>query len=156
MTRLGPSSVVFGALFAIMGVAGLAVAILNAQFRFFALAAALILLLVAGSMLSKAARIANQLPAIVGRSVRIEVWGHALEPTALRVSSVRVIGAGLHIFLSSPVAGSPKDLKIAQPSNARLSDTQLTIDNAAYISLAGRKLEHADDSPALRLWWPAA
>lgn len=130
---------------------------LNPHWRLPGIGIANISFLTAASVLSSAARIADQLPSLVGRSVRIEVWGQPIEATVtLEVQAVRVIGAGLHIYLRSPLARSPRDLKIAQPSAAELTDTQLTIARAAYISLAGTKLDRSRHQPALRVWWPAA
>ncbi len=146
-----------GAFFAGIGLAGLAVAMLNSQWRLLGIAVAVISFFAAASVFSNAARIARQLPTLVGKSVRIEAWGKPLEPhNTYKVQSVRVIGAGLHIYLCSSAAKSPRDLKIAQPSGARLTDTQLTIDTATYISLAGTKLGRTDNLPALRVSWPAA
>ncbi|HKI86946.1 MAG TPA: hypothetical protein VKA53_09395, partial [Thermoanaerobaculia bacterium] len=90
------------------------------------------------------------------KTVRIEVWGRPLEPTVeLRVHSVRVLGVGLHILLRSALTDSARDLKIAQPGTHQLRGSRLTIDNAAYVSFAGKKLSRSGDQPALELSWSA-
>lgn len=145
-----------GASLGVVGLTGLATAVLSPQWRGLGIAIALVCFLLAGSVLSRAARIAGILTPLVGKLVRVEVWGQPIEAAgALEVQSVRAIGAGLHIFLRSPLERSSRDLKIAQPRDARLTDTQLTIERAAYISLAGTKLARSGARPALRMCWPA-
>lgn len=152
-----PRSLLIGAVFGLVALAALAAAALSADWHLLAIAIALASGFAAATLLSKAARIADQLPSLVGRSVRVEVWGEPLESNvALEVRSVRVIGAGLHIYLRFPPAQSTRDLKIAQPSDAQVTETQLTIGKAVYISLSGTKLNRRDHKPALRVSWPAA
>jgi hypothetical protein len=130
---------------------------LSPPLRLVGIGIALVCFMAGGTLLSHAARIADQLTALVGKSVRIEVWGKPIESTvAFQVQSVRAIGAGLHIFLRSPLAKSPQDLKVAQPHGLQLSATQLTIASAAYVSLAGTKLHRNGDRPALSVVWPAS
>ena len=152
-------AVLVGALFAVAGVTCLVVAALNSQLRLLALVCSLAAFGVAATALSGAARAASQLPLLAGRSVRIEVWGQPLEGgTALIVDSVRVLGAGLHIFLRSPTDTSSRDLKIAQPRLTQIADTRLEITEAAYVSWAGHKLtrDTSHQRPALLLSWAAA
>jgi hypothetical protein len=148
-----------GAFFCSVGVIGLTIAAVSTHFRFLGVACALASFFLAASALSTAARIAGQLPLLVGKPVRVEVWGQPLHPdTTLHVDSVRVLGAGLHIYLKSPVDESPHDLKIAQPRSPKIDDTHLEIGEAAYISWAGIKLKRdpAGQRPALLVSWPAA
>ena len=146
-----------GAALAAAGMAGLAAAILSPHLRVVGLAVALVCFLLGGSVLSRAGRIVPRLSNLVGTAVRVEVWGQPLEAgRPLQLHSTRSIGAGLHLFLRSSPGDSPRDLKIAQPGVLALDDGQLTIDRAAYVSLAGKKLARTDDEPALRLSWPAS
>jgi hypothetical protein len=146
-----------GVVFGILGFVGLAAAVVNPPLQLLGLAAAVISFFVAGSALSNAAQIADHLQTLAGKSVQIAVGGRPLETgVTFQVRSVRVIGAGLHIYLGSAATERPKDLKIAQPKDANLSDGQLTIAKAAYISFAGVKLHGGREPPALRMSWPAA
>lgn len=149
----------FGVVLGGLGVAGLVLAVLNDDFALVGIALALVSFSLAGSALSPAARIAGQLPRLVGKEVRVEVWGNGLEDSvALRVVAVRVLGAGLHFHLRSTKDGEPHDLKVAQPKLAEVSDTRLEIAEAAYISWAGRRLDRDSSGrkKALVLSWPAA
>lgn len=149
--------VVRGSLLAASGVVGLASAVLSAHLRWIGITVALLCFLLSASLLSKAAAIADQMTDVVGKRVQIEVWGQPLESSAsLQVHSVRVLSAGLHIYLQSTLAASPRDLKIAQPSSVQFADAQLVIAKAAYVSLAGKKLGPSSHQPALRLSWSAA
>jgi hypothetical protein len=151
-----PRSLILGTCLGVVGLAGLAVAVLS-PWHLPGIGIALLGLMAGATLLSNAARIADQLTSLVGKSVRIEVWGQPIEPTgAFQVQSVRALGAGLHIFLRSPLAKSPQDLKIAQPRAAQVTATQLTIAGAAYVSLAGTKLRRNGDRPALNVAWPTA
>ncbi len=155
LTGPRPHAIMIGVVFGILGVVGLAAAVLNPPLRLLGIAAAVISFFVVGSALSNAARIADHLHALAGKPVQITVWGRPLETGAtLQVRSVRAIGAGLHIYLGLAATERPKDLKIAQPKDANLSDGQLTIAKAAYISLAGVKLHRGSEPPALRMSWP--
>jgi hypothetical protein len=154
-TGIGSRPYKLGACLGIIGLAGLAAALLGPGWRLPGIGIAFICFLAAASLLSNAAQIASPLRSLVDRSVRVEVWGQPIEGTdTLTVHAVRAIGAGLHIYLSSPLWESPRDLKIAQPSAAQLRGTQLTINKATYISLAGTKLPSRADQPALHASWP--
>jgi hypothetical protein len=148
---------ILGGVFGVIGLAALAAAMSSSHWRMLGIAIALVSFFAAASVLSNASRIARQLPALVGTSVRIEVWGKPIDPTAtLRVHSVRALGAGLHIYVISQAEKLPRDLKIAQPSGAQLGDTEFAINGARYVSLAGTKLERSGNHPALLVSWPAA
>ena len=150
---------ILGVLYSGSGVSALVLALLSAQFRFLGIACALASFLLAASVLSTAARVAGQLPMLVGRDVNLEVWGIALESSGpLRVNSVHVLGAGLHLYLELPPGSHPRDLKVAQPKTVRITEGRLEIADAAYVSWAGSKLKRDQSShqTALVISWPAA
>jgi len=147
----------WGLLLGGLGVAGLVLAVLNGHLRFVGIAAALVFFVLAASALSVAARIAGQLPRLVGKEIRVEVWGSGLEAAGpFTFVAVRVLGAGLHFYLRSTTNSESHDLKVAQPKSAVISDTRLEIGEAAYVSWAGHRLDRpsSGQEKALILSWP--
>ncbi|MDQ2979516.1 MAG: hypothetical protein M3R62_09855 [Acidobacteriota bacterium] len=133
-----------GIVLGILGLAGLAIALLNVQFRFLGLAVGFIFLFLAGTVFSKASRIANSLRPFVQKPVRVEVWGLPLPASGealFEVDSIAAFGAGLLIHLRATSGGPRSLLKVAQPGSARLEDGRIEIGEAAYVSWAGTKLK---------------
>jgi hypothetical protein len=88
--------------------------------------------------------------------VRTVVWGGILPgigTSSLEVDSVTSFGAGLLIRLRTADAGSPLLLKVAQPRGARSLDGRVEIEQARYVSWAGKRLPRSPDAgvPALVL-----
>src|SRR5436305_1577836 len=105
----------------------------------FAPVVALLLLLAGASFFGKARQFAEKLQPLVGKEVRVRVWGSELPDhvhCSYRVHMVRAFGAGLHFYLHSSSAGSPIHLKVAQPSEATLRDTAVEISCAKYVQWA--------------------
>lgn len=149
-----------GVLFTILGLAGLAAALLNPQFRFLGVAVGVIFFFLAGTGFSKANQIAISLRPFVKKPIRVEVWGMPLPASGeaiLEVDSVKAFGAALLIHLRATSGGPRTLLKVAQPKSSRLEEGRIEIGEAAYVSWAGTKLKPAvgTNMPALvLLTWP--
>ncbi len=142
-----------GVLFAILGLASVAAAVRTTRFNFLAIAAGLLFFLLAATSLSNAGRIAASMRHVVGKAVRVQIWGEAL-PTAgasLIVHSILAASAGLLLFLKAPPDGPRMILKVAQPTSWRLEGGNLEIDAARYVSFRGVKKRKITGKPALSL-----
>jgi hypothetical protein len=145
--------------FALVGLAGLWVGVQGADYRPFGAGVALFGFFLAASFLGRAGRIAAALRPIVGRTVRVEVWGTPVPAPhggLWDVSTVTGFGAGLlfHLLPESGDAGGI--LKVAQPGEEMLGDERIEIATAAYVQWAGRRLERppGTTAPALALRMP--
>jgi hypothetical protein len=143
MSRPGPLDL-RGVVFVLLGLAGVWVGLQAAEFRFFGVALSMFSFFLAGSFLGKAGRLATALRPLVGRTVRVEIWGMPPPGAAgalFEVNSVTGFGAGLLLHLLPETDGPGAILKVAQPGSERLEDTRITIGTASYVSWAGKKLE---------------
>jgi hypothetical protein len=90
-----------------------------------------------------------------GTRVRVAAWGSPLPATdgLLYVESVASLGVGLLIRLQAAPGAKGTLLKIAQPSGVIFAGDRLTIDDAAYVQWASRRLKpvNAASRPALVL-----
>jgi len=132
-----------GVVFALLGLTGLWVGLQAAEFRFFGVALAMFSFFLAGSFLGKAGRLAAALRPLVGRTVRVEIWGMpppGASGALFDVNSVTGFGAGLHLHLLPDSDGPGAVLKVAQPGSERLEDTRIEIGTAVYVSWAGKKV----------------
>jgi hypothetical protein len=129
------------ALLALAGIGALALAVAGTA-RGAALAAAVVWLLLAGSTLSRASRVAVPLRRFVGRRVAVTVWGAPLGSPGeeLALTSVTAFGAGLLMRLSTPGSKTAVLLKVAQPQGANVTDSGLVVQEAAYVQWAGKRL----------------
>lgn len=145
--------------FAVVGLAGLWVGATSAEYRPFGAALALLGFFLAASFLGRAGRIATALRPIVGRTVRVEVWGAPLPGSGgglFDVNTVLALGQGLlfHLRQESDEAGGL--LKVAQPGGETLGDERIEIATAAHVRWAGRKIEPPPraSAPALAIRVP--
>ena len=133
-----------GVVFVILGLAGVWVGVQAAELRVFGVALAMLSLFLASSFLGRAGRLANALRPLVGRTVRVEIWGMpppGAHDALFDVNSITGFGAGL-IFHFLPESDGPGTvLKVAQPGAERLEDSRITIGTAAYVSWDGKKVE---------------
>jgi hypothetical protein len=140
-----------GILFTVLGLAGLAAALLASQWRFASIGLAAVFLLLGGTAFSNATQIARSLRPFVKASVRVEVWSAPLPASSgavFEIDSVSAFGAGLLIYLRATPGGPRSLLKVAQPGSARLEEDRIEIGEASYVSWAGTKLKPALDSTA--------
>ena len=115
---------------------------------------ALLLFLAGASLFGKTSQLAESLRPLVGKSVRVQVWGAELpgHPGGeFRVSVVRALGPGLHVYLRPPPDGRPTHLKVAQPRDASVSDDGMEIRDAKYVQWRGRKIAKVPGAKALVL-----
>ncbi len=148
-----------GVAFALVGLAGVWVGFLSAEYRPFAAAFALIGFFFAATFLGRAGRIAVALKPVVGRTVRVEVWGAPLpgpDGGLWEVQTIIALGVGLLLHLRSESSDSGGILKVAQPGRETLGDERIEIATASYVQWAGRKLERPPGTaaPALILGLP--
>ncbi|HEX7615623.1 MAG TPA: hypothetical protein VF554_10125 [Thermoanaerobaculia bacterium] len=132
-----------GLLFILLGLAGIAVGLLAAEFRFFGTAVAMFSFFLASSLLGKAGRLAAALQPLVGSTVRVEVWGTPFPAASATfdVDSITGFGAGLLIHLQPASGGRGSVLKVAQPRSERLEGDRIEIGAAAYVQWAGTRLK---------------
>ena len=148
-----------GVVFVVLGLCGVWVGLQAAEFRFFGVALAMFSFFLAASFLGKAGRLATALRPLMGRTVRVEIWGMpppGAGDALFDVSSITGFGAGLFLHLLPASDGPGAILKVAQPGSERLEDERITIRTAAYVSWAGKKVAPpaGTDAPALVLLVP--
>jgi hypothetical protein len=132
-----------GVVFVLLGLAGIWVGLQAAEFRFFGVALAMFSFFLAASFLGKAGRLAAALRPLVGRAVRVEIWGMpppGAGDALFEVASVTGFGAGLLLHLLPDSDGPGTVLKVAQPGSEKLEDMRIEIGAAAYVSWAGTKI----------------
>jgi hypothetical protein len=141
--RVAAAAVAFG---------GLVACVATARFVFLIPAIAALLLL--ATSFSEASRSIEPLQDYLQHDAEVRVWGAPLPVpggTTTTITSVRALGAGLHVFLRVGPGGKSVDLKIAQPSRARLLPRRFTIESARYVQWAGRRLPRVAGAPALTI-----
>ena len=115
---------------------------------------ALILIFFGANFFSKISELSQKMRPFIGKKVRIQVWGSALNYDGSGIfvlQSVSAIGAGLHLYLSPMPKGSPKHLKIAQPREATLNKKNVNVGNAKYIQWEGRMTKKVENEKAFVL-----
>ncbi|HWK30709.1 MAG TPA: hypothetical protein VNR20_01375 [Terriglobales bacterium] len=120
----------------------------------FAPVAALLLFLLGASFFNKTRRFADKLKPLVGKRVRVRVWGSELPELAgciFAVQSVLSLGAGLHLYLRPLPDGASTHLKIAQPLDAICGDTGIEIGRAKYVQWRRRTIQKNASEKALVL-----
>jgi hypothetical protein len=128
-------------------VAGVAVAIAFASKRMthpFTPVVALILFLAGASLFGRVAGLAGQVSHLVGKTVKVKVWGADLPGdtgSGFRLDKVSALGAGLHLDLRPLPDGSSTHLKIAQPRWPMVGESGVEITEAKYIQWAGAKIK---------------
>jgi hypothetical protein len=133
-----------------LGITGLAAALLSPQWRPAGMATGFVFLSLAGTFFSHAAEIARSIRPFVRQSVCVEVWGQPLPESgegAFKIDSISAFGAGLLIHLRAASSGPRLLLKVAQPRSARVEEDRIEISEAAYVSWAGKKLRPAAGKP---------
>jgi hypothetical protein len=117
---------------------------------FFALVIPAVLLL--ATSFSEAGRLAEAIQGFLHHTAEVRVWGAALpvpDGATITVTSVKALSAGLHVFLRVSPGASPTHLKVAQPGRAQVLPRLLTIESAAYVQWAGKRLPRVAGAPAL-------
>ena len=136
----------------VLVLAGIAVAIAFASKRMtqpFTPVVALFLFLAGASLFGRAAGYAGKLSHLVGKTVKVKVWGSDLPGdigSGFRLEKVRAIGVGLHLYLRPLPDGSPTHLKIAQPRGTVVGATGAEITDAKYVQWAGSKIKMSKDA----------
>ena len=146
-------------MFVLLGLAGIWVGLQGPEYRFFGAGLSLFGFFLAASFLGRAGRIAIALKPIVGRTIRVEVWGSPLPASGgalYDVNSIIALGAGLLLHLQPESSDRGAILKVAQPGAEMLGDERIEIATAAYVQWAGRKIERSPGTtaPALALSVP--
>jgi hypothetical protein len=132
-----------GVFFVLLGLAGVWVGLQAAEFRFFGVALAMFSFFLAGSFLGKAGRLAAALRPLMGRTVRVEIWGMPPPGTGgahFDVNSFTGFGGSLFVHLLPDSDGPGAVLRVAQPGSEKLEDMRIEIGTAAYVSWAGMKV----------------
>jgi hypothetical protein len=145
-------STVFRAVAAAVALGGLVASALTSQPVFLAPAIAALLLLATG--FSEAGRLAGPLQDFIHHRAEVLVWGAPLpvpNGATLTITSVKALGAGLHVFFRFEPGVSSTHLKIAQPGRAEVRPRHLIIESAAYVQWAGRRLPRVAGAPALTI-----
>jgi hypothetical protein len=116
---------------------------------------ALFLLLTGTTLLiSKVGQLAKRMRPLLGKNVRVQVWGLDLAGSPgsrFTVHAVQAVGAGLHVYLRPVPNGSPIHLKVAQPLGTYISNVGVDISKAKYIQWAGLKVKKVEGEMALKL-----
>jgi hypothetical protein len=147
-----------GAFFLVLGLIGVGIGLNAAEYRPFGVALAMLSFALGASLLGKAGRLSAALRPLVGRTVRVEVWGEPLPGPhggLYDVESVTGIGAGLYFRLAGP-DDSGGVLKIAQPDAEALADERIEIRAASYVQWARKTLARpaGTRAPALAVSLP--
>ncbi len=148
-----------GVVFVLLGFTGVWVGLQAAEFRLFGVAVAMFSFFLASSFLGKAGRLAAVLRPLVGRTVRVEIWGvppSGAGDALFDINAITGFGADLLLHLLPEAGGPGSVLKVAQPGSERLEDDLVEIATAAYVQWAGRKIERppGTTAPALTLSVP--
>jgi len=148
-----------GIAFILLALAGFWVGLQGGEYRPFGAGFALLGLFFAATFLGRAGRIAVALRPVVGRTVRVQVWGAPLPGSGellFDASAIIALGAGLLLHLQPESGEAGAILKVAQPGAENLGDERIEIGTAAYVQWAGRKVERPPGSiaPALALLLP--
>jgi hypothetical protein len=109
-------------------------------------------LLFLGTTYSEAGRLAEPLREFLHHTAEVRVWGAPLpvhSGAKVTVTSVKALGAGLHLFLRVGPSGASTHLKVAQPGRAQFAPHRLTIESAAYVQWAGKRLPRIEGAAAL-------
>ena len=138
-------------------VAGVATGILWASGQVihpFAPVVALLLFLAGASFFGKVSAYVEKMRPLVGKTVRVGVWGSALPGhphSTFIVHAVQAVGPGLHVYLRPRAGGSPTHLKVAQPRETTIGEHGVEIAEAKYVQWAGTKIKKAEGEKALVL-----
>src|SRR5436190_2210166 len=101
--------------------------------------AAAFLLMLTASTLSRAASIKRSLKPFIGRTARVSMWGAVPDESPFVIDSVSSFGVGLIIWLRREPSGAKTMMKVAQPTEARISPTRIEITDARYVQWGRRK-----------------
>ncbi len=115
---------------------------------------ALVLLFLGASFFGRVSEFSERMRPLIGKKVRVQVWGSALSDDSgdrFVVHAVRALGAGLHVYLRPLSNGSPKHLKVAQPIGAWMSADSVEVKEAKYVQWDGRMTKKAQGKKALVL-----
>jgi hypothetical protein len=122
--------------------------------HFFFLVPAIVGLLLLATSFSEAGRLTETLQAFLRQTADVRVWGAPLpvpSGATITITSVKALGAGLHVFLQVGPSGSSNHLKVAQPSRVQVLPQRLAIESAAYVQWAGKRLPRVTGAPALTI-----
>jgi hypothetical protein len=116
--------------------------------------AGLIIFLVGAGLFGKTGRLAEQFQPLIGKDVRVRVWGSELPDhgqCCFRLESVRSIGPGLHFYLRPLPNRSALHLKVAQPLEAIATGEGAEIGRAKYVQSSGKKIPKNEREKAVVL-----
>ena len=112
---------------------------------------ALALFLAGVTFFGHVSRLAGEMSALKGKTVRVKVWGADLGDGPFEVKSVWGFGAGLHVYLRPLPDGEVKHLKIAQPRGTVVGATGAEAIGAKYIQWDGKTIKKPEIAPDLPL-----
>jgi hypothetical protein len=137
-------------LLAALGAIALAAGVLTSKVIFFVVALGAGALL--GTSLSTSRRpLGRALDAFRDHAVEVRLWGApppGVSGATLVVTSVNVLGAGVHVFFRLH-DGSSLHLKVAQPQNDSLASDRVVVGSARYVQWNGRRLPREGSAPAV-------
>lgn len=145
--RPTPSRVLLTAI----SIAALAAGVLTSQFIFFGVALGAGILL-ATSLSTSWRPLTHALESFRNRAVEVRFWGarpFGLPDSALVLTSVNAIGAGVHVFFNVQGARRSMHLKVAQPKDPGLAPASVTIGSARYVQWNGKRIPRAGGAPAV-------
>jgi hypothetical protein len=137
---------------AAVALSGFTASVFTSHFLF--LIPAIVALLLLATSFSEAGRLTETLQEFLHHTAEVRVWGAPLpipSGVAVTVTSVKALGAGLHVFLRVGPSGSSTHLKVAQPSRAQVLPQRLAIESAAYVQWGGKRLPRVKGAPALTI-----
>lgn len=115
---------------------------------------AIALFFLGANFFGKVSEFTQRLRPLVGKKVRVKVWGFPLstgDGDSFVIHSVLALGAGFHVYLRPTAGGSPRHLKVAQPIGATTSDDYVEVKEAKYVQWEGKMLRKVTGSTALVL-----
>jgi hypothetical protein len=136
-----------------LAVAMFAIATVTTRLAIVPILIAVVALFLLATSLTAALPLSRSLRGFRNRPLRISIWGRSVpeaERSSCQIDSVRVLGAGLHLFLKCPDQ-SRAHLKIAQPRAPRIGERTVEIGEAAYVQWNGKRLPRAPEAAAVTL-----
>lgn len=135
-----------------IAVAMFAVGVAVPTFKVGPFVAGIVCPMLAATSLSVAGRFVDGFLPFRSRPVEIRIWGEALPGCdgACTIESIRVIGAGLHLYVTHH-GGRVSHLKIAQPRFARMDKMIAEIGEASYVQWEAKKRPRTTNGPAVTI-----
>ena len=139
-------------LFSLLGASAVVLGFVTEQPIFFVLAPLPVLFL-STSLATSRLPLTRALGNFRDQVVEVRLWGGPppdTSETTLVLSSVNVIGLGVHLFFAAS-DGASLHLKVAQPRDATLTPEHVTITAARYVQWNATRLRASDTLPAVSI-----